>query len=286
MFTMSSAISPSANKRHGNDRLVDVLTDIASVDSLTVSSFSGVFRDRQISRASPHSCLTMLIELGAGSTVVAGVHNRFAVVGLQNGPTTFEQLGSIDCLEVRLAPSVALRLGFGLSELQSKTVPAESLFGKTAISLVDRLAETDRTKRSVVVRDTFRSLLSGTRKSRTVEAIEHLERAIPGTRIGGLASEFGGSRSAFWRNTRSALGLSAQHYLMLRRFEHALALLEAGIPIAQVAALAGYADQSHLHREVLRFTGVTPAMVVSSNDATSIQDAHTINEGCLFDACL
>jgi AraC-like DNA-binding protein len=221
----------------------------------------------------------MLIELGAGSTVVGGVHDRFSVVGLQDGPTTFEQQGSIDCVEIRIAPSVALRLGFGLRELNSTTVPAESLFGKTAISLADRLAETATTKRSVVVRDTFRSLLYGTRKTPTVEAIEHLERATPGIRIGGLAADFGGSRSAFWRNTRSALGISAQHYLMLRRFEHGLALLESGIPIAEVAVLAGYADQSHLHREVLRFTTLTPGKLVSSSNATSIQDWDSISEG-------
>jgi hypothetical protein len=52
----------------------------------------------------------MLIELGAGSTVVAGVRSRLAVAGLQDRPTTFEQLGSIDCVEARIAPSVAVRL--------------------------------------------------------------------------------------------------------------------------------------------------------------------------------
>jgi AraC-like DNA-binding protein len=225
----------------------------------------------------------MLIELGAGSTVVAGVQSRIAVAGLQDGPTTFEQQGSIDCVEVRIAPSVALRLGFGLSDLRSATVPADSLFGKAASSLADRLAETDNSKRAVVVSDMFRSLLSGTPKTPMVEAVEHLERAGSGSQISGLVADFGGSRSAFWRSTRSALGMSAQHYLMLRRFEHAFALLEAGIPIAQVAALAGYADQSHLHRDVSRFAKVTPGRLVSSSDATSLQDSSPINEGCFFD---
>ncbi len=265
---------------------MNMFADIAPVRSLTVSSFRGVFRDPQINSALPHACLTMLIELGAGSTVVAGVHSQFAIVGIQDGPTTFEQQGSIDCVEVRIAPSVALRLGFGLSDLSSTTVAADSVFGKTAVSLADRLAETDRAKRTLVVRDTFRSLLSGTRKTRTVEAIEHLERATPGTQISGLVADFGGSRSTFWRNTRSALGINAQHYLMLRRFEYAFSLLETGIPIAQVAADAGYADQSHLHREVLRFAGVTPAMVVSSSDATSVQDSYAMNQEHFFDACL
>ncbi len=192
---------------------MDVLADISSVKSLAVSSFSGDFKDRQIGRAFPHACLTMLIELGAGSTVVGGVQSRFAVAGLQDGPTTFEQQGSIDCVEVRIAPSVALRLGFGLGDLMSTTVPADSLFGKTANSLADRLAETENNKRGVVVRDTFRPLLTAQRKTRTVEAVEQLERAGSRSQISGLVADFGGSRSSFWRTTRSALGMSAQHYL-------------------------------------------------------------------------
>jgi AraC-like DNA-binding protein len=262
-----------------NGRLRHMLADASSVRSLTVSSFTGAFKDPQINSAFPHSCVTMLIELGGGSTVVGGVRSRLAVAGLQDGPTTFEQQGSIDCVEVRIAPSVALRLGFGLRDLRSVTVPADSLFGRTANSLADRLAETDSNQRGVVVRDTFRALLSGRRKTPTIEAIEQLERANPSIQIKRLAADFGGSRSAFWRNTRSGLGISAQHYLMLRRFEHAVTLLEGGITIAQVAALAGYADQSHLHREVLRFTGVTPGTLVSSAHATSVQDLYTFHAG-------
>jgi AraC-like DNA-binding protein len=249
-----------------------VLASISPVRSLSVSSFSGVLEAVQTGTALPHASVTMLIELGGGSTVVGGVHSRFALAGLQSGPTSFQQRGSIDCVEIRMAPSVALRLGLGVHCLKSAVVPAESYFGQAAGALIDRLAETNYNQRAGVVRDTFRSLLLSSRKTRSVELIERLERAGMGVDVGHVAADFGGSRSAFWRNTRSALGISPQHYLMLRRFERAATLLEARIPIAQVAAIAGYADQSHLHREVLRFAGVTPGRLVSSHDATYVQD--------------
>jgi AraC-like DNA-binding protein len=51
---------------------------------------------------------------------------------------------------------------------------------------------------------------------------------------------------------------------MLTRFDHAAHRLAAGIGAAQVAAESGYADQSHLHREVRTFTGTTPTSVADA----------------------
>jgi len=42
------------------------------------------------------------------------------------------------------------------------------------------------------------------------------------------------------------------------RFDHAAPLLATGRSVARVAIETGYVDQSHLHREVKAFTGLTP----------------------------
>jgi hypothetical protein len=54
-------------------------------------------------------------------------------------------------------------------------------------------------------------------------------------------------------------GLSPQHVRQIARAREAVARLRTGEAIADVAYELGYADQSHLSRDVKRLTGYTPA---------------------------
>jgi AraC-like DNA-binding protein len=80
-------------------------------------------------------------------------------------------------------------------------------------------------------------------------------------RVDELAAEVGWSRKRLWDRFRSQIGLSPKQAAKLVRFDHAAHRLATGDGAARVAAEGGYADQSHLHRDVLAFTGVTPATV-------------------------
>jgi AraC-like DNA-binding protein len=74
-----------------------------------------------------------------------------------------------------------------------------------------------------------------------------------------LAAEAGWSRKRLWSRFRSQIGLTPKRAARLVRFDRAARLLAAGRSAAAVAADSGYADQSHLHRDVLAFAGMTPA---------------------------
>ncbi len=58
-----------------------------------------------------------------------------------------------------------------------------------------------------------------------------------------------------------ATGLTHGAVLQIERAHQAQALLQAGLPILDVVAQAGYADQPHLTRSVKRFLGETPAQI-------------------------
>ena len=82
-------------------------------------------------------------------------------------------------------------------------------------------------------------------------------------RVDRLAAEVGWSRKQLWSRFRAQLGLPPKRAVRLVRFDHAAHRLAAGENTAYVAVDSGYADQSHLHRDVMAFTGTTPATVAN-----------------------
>lgn len=67
--------------------------------------------------------------------------------------------------------------------------------------------------------------------------------------------------SRFQRNRRcrAATGLSPRDLRQIRRIEAAKRMIAAGLPLAEAAEGAGFADQSHLTRQLRQLWGVTPA---------------------------
>lgn len=61
---------------------------------------------------------------------------------------------------------------------------------------------------------------------------------------------------------RAQIGVTPKRAARVLRYERAARLLARGdLPVVQVAAMCGYADQAHLTREFTRFAGLTPAVV-------------------------
>jgi transcriptional regulator GlxA family with amidase domain len=104
-------------------------------------------------------------------------------------------------------------------------------------------------------------------------------------RVERLAAQVGWSRRRLWSRFRSEIGLTPKRAAQLIRFDHAAHCLVAGQSAARVAAESGYVDQSHLHREVTAFTGLTPT-AVAFTPFLAVDDAawptRTTNPG--FDA--
>ena len=73
-----------------------------------------------------------------------------------------------------------------------------------------------------------------------------------------LAAAAGTDKFRLVRLFRAATGMPPHRYQLAQRIRLARRMLERGVPIAEVAAATGFADQSHLHRHFRRGLDLTP----------------------------
>lgn len=79
-----------------------------------------------------------------------------------------------------------------------------------------------------------------------------------GSSLAELAASAGISRYQFLRAFTRLTGLPPHAYLLQRRVHLARRLIRAGQPLADAAAVSGFADQSHMTRSFVRNFGLTP----------------------------
>ncbi|MGW8554439.1 helix-turn-helix domain-containing protein [Streptomyces tubercidicus] len=230
------------------------------------------FRDRNAGpfarRVVPHPAVTLVLEFGDGPLVVdtatcqqqlrslaAGfMHNALHVRG-----------ENIECVEARLSPMVAHAvLGTSPAELEHGVVSLDDLWGRSAPQIREQLSEVRSWQDRFALTDALLACRRETGPSVDPQVAWAWDRIVDSrgrVRIDELAAEVGWSRKRLWSRFRAQTGLPPKRAAKLVRFDHAVHRLAAGEEAARIAADSGYADQSHLHRDVLEFTGVTPATV-------------------------
>lgn len=80
-----------------------------------------------------------------------------------------------------------------------------------------------------------------------------------GARVGAVVDRLGLTPKRFIARFEAQVGLTPKRFARIRRFQHALRLVDGAASWADLAADAGYADQSHLIRDFSEFAGVSPS---------------------------
>jgi AraC-like DNA-binding protein len=86
-----------------------------------------------------------------------------------------------------------------------------------------------------------------------------------GRTVGEVAWDLGFSERQLHRRSLATFGYAPKILQRIVRFQRALTLARAGVPLAEVAVTAGYADQAHLSHDVKRLSGVSMRRLVSSS---------------------
>ncbi|MEY9965505.1 AraC-like DNA-binding protein [Streptacidiphilus sp. MAP12-16] len=207
-------------------------------------------RAAEVVRVLPDGCMDLIWT--EGGLLVAGPDTAAQLV---RGRAGDRHVG------LRFAPGTATDvLGVPAHELRDRRVPLGELWPeRTARLLAERVGE---------------AVESGGRgRGAALEAVAvaRLREAPPppdrvreavvgglrrGCRIADLAGEVGLSERQLRRRCLDAFGYGPKTLARVLRLERALAAARGGLPFALVAALAGYADQAHLAREVRALAGV------------------------------
>ncbi|WP_320782265.1 helix-turn-helix domain-containing protein [Streptomyces sp. CRN 30] len=254
----------------------DLLWDVVSpvrpvrVPGVTMAGF----RDRGITppalRLVPHPAVALILVFG-GTIALRDAGGRHRHGSFVTGPGYGEQLAALrsdafECVQVRLSPVTARAvLGGVVADLGGAVVSLEDLWGREAERIGERLAALPATAERFAWIDGWlaRRCARATESDAGVAWAWRRIAASRGTvRIEHLATELGWSRKRLWTRFRSETGLPPKRAAKLVRFDHAVHGLVAGRAAAGVAAEGGYADQSHLHRDVASFTRLTPTTVV------------------------
>ncbi|MCX2180206.1 helix-turn-helix domain-containing protein [Streptomyces sp. SKN60] len=241
------------------------------VAGLSMAGFR--IHDLDALRIVPHPAVTLLLDFGDGSPVLDSAPGRqqggslVAGPGLGSGGAVRARGENVACVQVRLSPAIARAvLGVSPAELDGTVVPLDALWGREASRIRERLAEAPSWQDRFALTDALLARRYEAGPPVDPEVAWAWQRIVVThglARVDALAAEAGWSRKRLWSRFRSQLGLPPKRAAKLIRFDHAAHRLVAGVPAAHVAADTGYADQSHLHRDVMELTGATPVAVAA-----------------------
>jgi AraC-like DNA-binding protein len=92
-------------------------------------------------------------------------------------------------------------------------------------------------------------------------------RLRAGSGVAATASALGCTERALHRRCRDAFGYGPSTLRRILRFRMALRLARQGVPFADTAVQAGYADQAHMARDVRELAGMPLSQLLAANGA-------------------
>lgn len=180
-----------------------------------------------------------------------------------------EHHGDVASLNVELGGVWLQRIAELVAPLDQPAEFRGDEIAAAGVELLHELRRDDRDSALAIEGLTFEILAASARRERTLDrraprwlrdACDLLDVPADGVSLRDVAAQAGVHPVHFAATFRRFLGCSLGEYQRRRRFEHARGrLADRTTTLAQIAAEAGFADQSHLTRTFKRFSGMTPS---------------------------
>ncbi|GAA1329505.1 DUF6597 domain-containing transcriptional factor [Pseudonocardia xinjiangensis] len=194
---------------------------------------------------------------------------ELVVAGPDTAPHPVRRSPGTASAGLRFAPGMLpALLGVPASAVRNQRVPLAELHPALARRATARL-EPDATPVAILtVLGDVATALPGPQAEPGLRAVAaHLGT---GASAGDTAQRLGWTDRSLHRRCLAAFGYGPAVLRRVLRFRRAADLLYAGVPLAEAAARAGYADQPHLSREVRLLAGVAPRQLAGANRSTPL----------------
>lgn len=209
-----------------------------------------------------------IVSLSAGQG--AGTYRSF-VAGFMPGHVTTRFEAGQDCVQVYLTPVGVQRiLGVPGRELARRVVSVDEVVPGLGDRLADRLGSTSSwLERFELVADALLERAAHAREPDDLVAWMwgQVEASGGRVRVRDLVDRSGWSHRHVTTRFTEQIGITPKAALGVVRFANACTDL-GRLPLAEVATRHGYADQSHLTREVVRYAGEPPAALITAQRPT------------------
>ena len=194
------------------------------------------------------------------------------VVGQQKRPLVVNATGRTGIVIVRFRPWGAHTLfGEMLPEIQNQLVDLELIWGRACLDgLVDQLYHAGSAEeRARIVESFVSSRLIRVEVDRlSVESVNSINLSWGRNTVDGIARQFDLGRRQFNRRFTRAIGASPKQLSGVLRAQKAITCIRAGVNVQDIVLRCGYADQSHLIRDVVNHSNRRPtdlAKLAASN---------------------
>ncbi|MEV6975041.1 helix-turn-helix domain-containing protein [Kitasatospora sp. NPDC093806] len=267
---------PPADPTADSSRAAAALWDIATparpgrLPGVSMAGFRARTTDPVDLGVVPYPAVTVAVNLGDGPLAAHDADGRrlddSVAIGLAAGGVRGRGR-NIDCLQIRLSPLIAHAVLRGCAESGGTVIPLDDLWGRDAPHTQEQLRAAASWEDRFTIAEAVLARRHDAGPATDPEVAFAWRRMLAhrgGIRVEQLATEVGWSRKRLWSRFRAQIGLTPKRAARLIRFDHAAHRLAAGHPATLVAAETGYADQSHLHRDALTFTGLTPTAVATA----------------------
>jgi AraC-like DNA-binding protein len=208
-------------------------------------------------RVLPDGCMDLL--WSDGTVVIAGPDTEAHVFAPRPGATM---------TGLRFAPGFAPNvIGAPASAFVDQRVPLSEVMPASVVRKLED--ELDGHHDPGTALEAFARGVAGTPLTRDtlIDAIvARVRRAMP---VGRIADDLGLSTRHLHRRCLDAFGYGPKTLARVLRMVHALDLARRGVPFADTAASAGYADQAHLSRDVKQLAGISLRQLVDGDSAAN-----------------